>query len=369
MSDRICRWGILGAAMIAHKNWKAIRNAANCDLVAVASRDLQRARQFVAECQADTPFPQPPQALGSYEQLLADDTIDAVYLPLPTVARKPWAIRAAEAGKHVLCEKPVGRDARDVQEIVDACRQNNVQFMDGVMFMHSRRLEAIHQVLNDGTSVGRIKRITSQFSFGAPDDFLQDNIRMDAGLEPLGCLGDLGWYNLRFALWVMHERLPAAVCGRLLSEQAGRNSQDSVPTEFSGELFYPNGVSASFYCSFLTQHQQWANVSGTKGYLHVRDFVLPFSGQEMIFEVSNSVFDVRGCDFNMEDHTRRVYVPEASHGTADAQEANLFTSFARLALSGQPDPTWGEISLNTQRVLDACLRSARAGGVTTAVDV
>jgi predicted dehydrogenase len=362
MTDRICRWGILGAASIARKNWKAIRNAEHCDLVAVASRDPQRARQFITECQADAPFVQAPRAVDSYEQLLADPTIDAVYLPLPTVARKPWVIRAAEAGKHVLCEKPVGRDASDVQQILDACRHHRVQFMDGVMFMHSQRLDAIRQVLNDGQSVGRIKRITSQFSFGGSDDFLQQNIRMNSSLEPLGCLGDLGWYSLRFALWVMQERMPTAVCGRLLAEQAGRDSREAIPTEFSGELFYPDGISATFYCSFVTELQQWANVSGTRGYLHVRDFVLPFFGPELSFEVSNLVFNVRGCDFNMEDHTRRLAVAEYGNGNVNAQETRMFETFARLVFSGQPDPTWGEISLNTQRVLDACLRSARSGG-------
>jgi predicted dehydrogenase len=207
MTDRVCRGGILGAAQVAHKNWKAIRNAGNCELVAVASRDLPRARQFVAECQADAPLARAPRAVGSYEELLADPSIDAVYLPLPTLARKPWAIRAAEAGKHVLCEKPVGRDASDVQEIVDACRKNRVQFMDGVMFMHSRRLDAMRQVLDDGQSVGRIKRIMSQFSFGGSDEFLRENIRMNSRLEPLGCLalsgqpdpvwGQLSWKTQR----------------------------------------------------------------------------------------------------------------------------------------------------------------------------
>jgi len=362
MSERVCRWGILGAAFIAHKNWKAIRNASNCTLVAVASRDLTRAEQFVAECQADAPFEQLPQAVDDYEQLLARDDVDAVYVPLPTGPRKQWVIRAAESGKHVMCEKPVGKDAGDVQDILAACRQNNVQFMDGVMFMHSRRLDQIRQVLNDGDSIGHIKRITSQFSFLAPDEFLNDNIRVNSDLEPLGCLGDLGWYNLRFALWVMEEQLPQAVCGRILSEHAGPGSPAPVPTDFSGELYYPDGISASFFCSFLTENQQWANVSGTKGYLHVDDFVLPWFGSEVSFEVSGATFNIRGCDFNMEEHTRRLALPEYSNSAENSQETNLFRNFADLALSGQPDPRWGEISLKTQLVVDACLRSARDGG-------
>ena len=137
-----------------------------------------------------------------------------------------------------------------------------------------------------------------------------------------------------------------------------------MPTEFSGELFFGDGVSADFYCSFLTEHQQWAHVSGTKGNLLVRDFVLPYFGSEVGFDVDQAAFDVRGCDFNMEEHTRRLAVAEYSNSAANAQETNLFRNFADRALSGQPDPTWGEITLKTQQVVDACLRSARDGGRT-----
>ena len=123
-------------------------------------------------------------------------------------------------------------------------------------------------------------------------------------------------------------------------------------------------MTAGFYCSFLTEHQQWANVSGTKGYLHVHDFVLPYFGSEVGFDVANAVFNLRCCDFNMEEHTRRLAVPEYSNSAANSQETNMFRTFAEAALSGRPDPTWGEISLKTQQVLDACLQSARDGGRT-----
>ena len=102
MSPSTCRWGILGAAFIARKNWQAIREAGNATLVAVASRDLARARAFIDECQAQVPHPAVPQAMDSYEALLARTDIDAVYIPLPTGIRKEWVIRAAQAGKHVV---------------------------------------------------------------------------------------------------------------------------------------------------------------------------------------------------------------------------------------------------------------------------
>jgi len=210
MAQPLCRWGILGTAHIARKNWLAIRHSGNSALVAVASREEARARRFIEECQAEAPLTPPPLACGSYEELIQRGDIDAVYIPLPTVVRKEWVIRAAEAGKHVLCEKPCGVTSDDVRAMLDACRRHRVHFMDGVMFMHSRRLPLLRQVLDDSQTIGTVRRVASQFSFSASDDFLTGNIRSSSDLEPLGCLGDLGWYNVRFALWVLGEQQPRA---------------------------------------------------------------------------------------------------------------------------------------------------------------
>ncbi len=359
MSTPLCRWGILGTAHIARKNWKAIRNAGNSTLVAVASRDSQRAHQFIEECQADVPVTPKPAACGSYQELLDRDDIDAVYLPLPTGIRKEWVIQTAKAGKHVLCEKPCAVSSADLRDMLDACGASRVQFMDGVMFMHSQRLPLLRQTLEDGRSIGGIRRITSQFSFLASDNFLATNIRTSNVLEPLGCLGDLGWYNIRFSLWVMNEQLPQRVTGRIL---AGHNSGagPQVPMEFSGEMIFAGGQSASFYCAFRAGNQQWANVSGTHGYLHVRDFVVPFYGNEVSFETNSPVLRVRSCcDFGIESYPRRFTVQEYGNGMANAQETNMIRTFAQIALSGQLQPRWGEQALATQQVLDALLSSAR----------
>jgi predicted dehydrogenase len=273
--------------------------------------------------------------------------------------RKEWVIKAARAGKHVLCEKPCACSVADLEEMLDVCRTAGVQFMDGVMFMHSDRLATLGGVLRDGQTVGQVKRIATQFSFRAPDAFLHDNIRTHSALEPLGALGDLGWYNLRVALWVMDEVMPTSVSGRILSEMGQAGSPHSVPTEFSGELGWDSGVSASFYCSFVTELQQWVHVSGTQGSVEVKDFVLPFVGNEVAFTTSNPTFDVRGCRFNMERHERRIAVPEYASNHETAQETKLFRTFSELVLSGTPDPFWPETALKTQRVLEACLASAR----------
>ena len=362
MPNKVCRWGILGAAQIARKNWQAIRHASNCVLTTVASRDLARCKQFVDECQRSAPFNEVPRACGSYEELLASAEVDAVYLPLPTALRTHWAVAAANAGKHVLVEKPVGATTEDVERILTACRDNNVQFMDGVMFMHSHRLDQLRAILQDNDTVGPIKRIDSTFTFGAPAEFFASNIRAQSDLEPLGCLGDLGWYNIRFTLWVMNWQLPAKVRGQQLAGHRHPASPATVPTDFSAELYFPQGVSAGFYCSFLTEIQQWAHVGGTKGSVYLSDFVLPWYGSELTFEVSKPVFQISGCDFHMERHVHRFAVREYSNSNAIAQESRMFHTFAELALSGKPDPFWGEIALKTQQVSDACLQSARADG-------
>jgi predicted dehydrogenase len=217
MATSVCRWGILGTAGIARKNWRGLALAGNASLVAVASRTLDRSRQFIAECLASCPLPAPPAAVVGYGELLRRSDVDAVYIPLPTGERKRWVLEAAAAGKHVLVEKPVGVTAADVREMLAACDRSGVQLMDGVMFMHSRRLAALRQTLDDGQSVGAVRRIAAQFSFNGSDEFLQNDIRVHSQLEPHGCLGDLGWYTLRFSLWVMRYELPASVTARVLA--------------------------------------------------------------------------------------------------------------------------------------------------------
>jgi predicted dehydrogenase len=356
----VCRWGILGTANIARKNWKAMRLAGNSIVTAVASRDATRAKKFIDECQSEVAFASVPSACGGYDELLKRSDVDAVYIPLPTGIRREWVVKAAQAGKHVLCEKPCGTSAADLRAMLDACKANTVQFMDGVMFMHSARLPLLRTVLDDGESVGALRRIVSQFCFQATGDFMEKNIRVSNELEPLGVVGDLGWYNLRFTLWVMKYQMPERASGHTLFEHG--SGAKPVPVEFSGELFFPGGVSATFYCSFRTENQQWANISGTKGSASLNDFVLPFYGAEASFEVNRPFFRVSGCTFNMESHPKRYAVREYSEGTPGAQEVNMIHHFSNIVTSGKLEPAWGEIALKTQLVLDACLQSACDGG-------
>lgn len=362
-NQEICRWGILSTATIGRKNWQAIKLSGNGRLVAVASRRRASAEQYITECQAAVPFDEPPRAVEGYNELLAADDIDAVYIPLPTGMRKEWVIRAAEAGKHVMCEKPCAVSFADLSEMCAACEANGVQFMDGVMYMHSKRLGELRSAL-DATgpeSIGRIKRIATQFSFCGDDEFQAGNIRTDGELEPFGCLGDLGWYTIRFTLWVMNYEMPKQVSGRMLRDFQRDAGARKVPMEFSGELFFDNDVSASFYNSFVTGHQQWAHVSGTRGHAHLADFVLPYNTGTTEFRLAIPDFQVEDCDFTMIEHGKTVSVTEPANSASQSQETILFRRFAELANSGKPDDHWPKIALQTQRIMDACYESAVNG--------
>lgn len=349
------RIGFLSTAGIGRKNWKAILNSGNCVVSAVASRDVQKSRAFIRECQDENSFDLIPDALGSYEALLAAKNVDAVYIPLPTGLRKEFVLRAAAAGKHILCEKPCAANVAELDEMLAACRKNHVQFLDGVMFMHSPRLAKVRAILDDDKSVGAIRRIASAFSFYPGEEFFCTNIRANGDLEPAGCLSDLGWYSIRFSLWTLNWQMPETVAGKILSQSESWPNRPSSPTEFSGTLFYPGGVTAEFYSSFRTAKQQWAHVSGQKGWLRLPDFVHPLSSYEPAFEV-NEKFIITPSDAKSppgED--------PAAAGHATAQDTRMWRNFANQIHTGKLNEDWPMWAMKTQIVLDACHAAAKRG--------
>jgi predicted dehydrogenase len=119
-----------------------------------------------------------------------------------------------------------------------------------------------------------------------------------------------------------------------------------VPTEFSGELFFDGGLSAGFYCSFVSELHQWAHLDGEKGGLYLNDFVNPSEGSKLFYMAK----------------ARRIAIPEHAGYHPSAQESRMMRAFGELALGGKPSDFWPDIALKTQQVMDACLRSAMAGG-------
>lgn len=363
MTKQTCRWGFLSTAAISRKNWKSIALSGNGTLSAVASRSVAKAQAFIDECGRETPIDPVPVALGSYEALLQRDDVDAVYIALPTTLRKEWVIRAAESKKHVLCEKPVASTAADAAEMIAACKANGVQFIDGVMFNHSARLPALREELDRAHGIGPVRRIDSHFSFYGGNEFERDNIRVQSQLEPHGCLGDLGWYTLRFTLWVMKYQMPTSVVAHSHRTLQGATSAGPVPGEFSGTLFFEGDVSANFFCSFLVENQQQATISGQHGYLALNDFVLPFYDAEVAFGKHENVLEIHNCTWNMRRHASRIAVKEYASGEANSQEVNMIRAMNDIVLSSELNDHWPEIALKTQRLLDACRESADRDGV------
>ena len=341
------RIGVLGAAgILRKKNWQAIQCSGNAVVAAVATRDPARTREVIAERQAAVPFPETPKVHASYEALLADPAIEAVYVPLPTAVRKEWIIRAANAGKHIISEKPGAVNAASLHDIFAACRANKVQFMDGVMFDHNPRLKRVLELLDDPVRIGPVRRITSVFSFLGTGDFQEQNIRVNGSLEPTGCLGDLGWYCLRISLWAMRWQRPVSATGRVLAA-----APDGTPTDFSGELRFADGASAGFHCSFVAYSQQWANISGMNGAVRVPDFVNTSSDSPVAWEVNFQPVYKRDLDIHLGSAT-----------TSDSQESLMFRDFARQVRSSTLNEDWFKVVWENQLAMDACLASARADG-------
>jgi predicted dehydrogenase len=344
------RIGFLSTAGIGRKNWKAIFHSGNAVVSAVASRDAHKSLNFINDCQREFAFAQSPRAFGSYEEMVASPDVDAVYVPLPTGLRKEFVIRAAQNGKHVLCEKPCASNLAELDAMLAACGENKVQFMDGVMFMHNPRLPKIREALDDGQSLGQLQRLSSLFSFYQGEEFFRNNIRVDGTLEPAGCLGDLGWYSIRFFLWALNWQLPHTVTAKILAQ-----SPSGTPTEFSAELFFDGGVSAEFYSSFLAAKQQWVSVGGRNGWLRLPDFVHPRNGYEPAFELNGS--EVR-------TESGAICPPDADptgYGHATAQDTRMWRNFANQIFSGKLNTDWLMWARQTQIVLDACLAAGRSG--------
>lgn len=155
MADSTIRIGIVGCAEIARKVSRAILLSQTATLYAVGSRTIEKAQKFAA----DNGFPATAKVYGSYEEVVDDPNVDAVYLPLPTSLHMKWAVLAAQKKKHLLLEKPVGLNVEEVDVILAACEANGVQFMDGTMWMHHPRTAKMREFLSDAKLFGELKSV------------------------------------------------------------------------------------------------------------------------------------------------------------------------------------------------------------------
>ncbi len=251
------RWGVLSTADIGvSKVIPAMQRGNYIQVDAMASRNLERGKAVAAQLGI-------PKAYGSYEELLADPDVDAIYIPLPNNLHVPWSIRALEAGKHVLCEKPIALTSTEAQQLADAARQYpHLKVMEAFMYRFHPQWQQARQIVNEG-KIGQLRTIQSFFSYYLED---ANNIRNIAGVGGGGML-DIGCYNVSLSRFIFGSE-PERVCG--IVEYDPRFNTDRLD---SGILDFGRGTS-TFTCSTQLVPYQRVNIFGTTGRVEIE---IPFN--------------------------------------------------------------------------------------------
>jgi D-xylose 1-dehydrogenase (NADP+, D-xylono-1,5-lactone-forming) len=245
------KWGILSTANINRKVIPGAHASGKVELIAVASRDLSRAEEYAREWEID-------RAYGSYEALLEDGDVEAVYISLPNSLHCEWSIRAVEAGKHVLCEKPMSRRVAEVEAAFDAAERAGRLLSEAFMYRHNPQTKRLTQLVEDG-AIGELRLVRSVFSYSLYDE---SNIRLQADVEG-GALMDVGCYD------VSGTRLFAGEPERAFGEAwFGPTGTDWVCT---GTLRFPGDVIGLFHCGTALVEQDELEVIGSEGSLFADD--------------------------------------------------------------------------------------------------
>ena len=257
--DRI-GWGVLGYARIAREQViPAIQKSSQSELRAIASQTAQR----LADCRVEHPG---VKVYGTYDELLADPEVQAVFIPLPNSLHKEWTIKAAERGKHVLCEKPLALDAAECREMIAACAAHRVKLMEAFMYRYTDRVRKVEEILRSG-ALGEIRLIRSAFHFPLRRD---PDIRLVQELGG-GSLYDVGSYTVNF-LGLVTGSAPISV-------KAEAVTKNGVDLGFSAVLRYPGGVLAMLSSGFQAHARyNFGEVMGTAGLLEVPDVFLGMNG-------------------------------------------------------------------------------------------
>jgi xylose dehydrogenase (NAD/NADP) len=230
------RWGLLGTGDITNKVTRGARRSDRVQFVAVGSRTPERAEAYAGSHDV-------PRAHGSYEALLDDPDVEAVYISLPNSLHHEWTMHALRAGKHVLCEKPYSTRVEDVEEAYDLANARNLVLTEGFMWRHHPQATALKALLPE---LGELQTIRATFSFVLGPDRASD-IRLSADLEG-GSLMDVGCYCVSGARFLAGEE-PATVYGRAVWAPSG------VDLRFTGVLRFPSGVMAEFTSAFTMDHR------------------------------------------------------------------------------------------------------------------
>lgn len=253
------RWGILSTANIGRKRViPAIQHATNSEVIAVASRDTDRAAAFARDLNI-------PTAYGSYEALLADPNVDAIYNPLPNSEHAPWAIQCADAGKAMLCEKPLARDAAEAQHMVDVFAERDILFAEAFMYRFHPQTQHVKSMIEAG-AVGSMNMIASTFTFDIGGR--ENDIRLKKGLAG-GSLMDVGCYCVNMMRFMTGEE-PDSV-------QAMARQGAEVDEVLTGLLSFPSGVLGHFDSGFRAPITNTYEIRGPKGRIVVDPAFTPYS--------------------------------------------------------------------------------------------
>ncbi|MDT8382319.1 MAG: Gfo/Idh/MocA family oxidoreductase [Brevefilum sp.] len=276
------RWGILSTANIGRKAMiPALKKIPIAEVLAVASRDGERAKKFAEELEIPKPY-------GSYQALLEDPEIDAVYIPLPNHLHKEWTIRAAEAGKHILCEKPLALNASECEMMIAAANENGVILMESFMYRYHPRILAAVEMVRSG-KIGSLKTIETGFTFYMHN---RDDIRMKPEMGG-GALMDVGCYCINISR-LMAGRNPVAVQAQAVW------APTDVDEQLVGVLDFGEGLYAHFDCAFNQSSRQHCILAGTEGYLSIPEAFNPGEKRSVIQEVREGktvqVHDFEGVD-------------------------------------------------------------------------
>jgi xylose dehydrogenase (NAD/NADP) len=326
------RWGILGCARISRRGLiPGIQMSRTGRLVALASRNPATARAWGEEFEIF-------KCHEGYQDLLEDPDIDAVYMPLPNNLHKPWVIAAANAGKHVLCEKPLALDAAEAREMVEHCRCRGVLLMEAFMWRHQPRTLELHARVATGL-LGELRLIRSSFSFPIePSDWRLDPARGGGALWDVGCYGVS---TARFFAGAEPDSVRAVA----------RFGPTGVDLTLAATLVFPSGVLALIDCSFEQPFRCVYELVGTRGVIEVPDAYLPPTGARPLarFRTIGS-----GSDADAESDLIRILEFEVAN-----QYAAMVDAFAASVAAGRLlEPA--EDGLAQMRALDAIMEAARS---------
>ncbi|MDP8905158.1 MAG: Gfo/Idh/MocA family oxidoreductase [Chloroflexota bacterium] len=325
------RFGVLSTADIARKKViPGIQKARRCRVVAIASRDESRARRVADELGLE-------RAHGSYEALLADPGIDAVYIPLPNHLHTEWTIAAARAGKHVLCEKPLALNTADAERMIIAAEANGIQLMEAFMYRLHPSWVALREIVASGR-LGEPVAIQSWFSYYNDDPGNIRNIHDVGG----GALYDIGCYCVNLSRMLFGSE-PVDVRAVIR-----RDAHMGIDTVSSAILEFADGGIASFTCSTRTEDDQRVHVYGTRGHASIW---IPFNIPP---DRPTKVFVTSGGNPPVAPATETLTFPVADPYTVEAE------AFATTALDGVTPPFPISDAVANLRVLERIFDQERA---------